>query len=120
MGTNISFIRSWWFNHRLQYNKALLFTALMGFLTQALLQPFKRQDSTITGLIPYMKGSAWCFVIFLILANIAFTMGSVIDLLFNQEDSSSFREQLFLHGYWLSIGILILMIITFLYFTQTL
>ena len=115
MGTGISFIRSWWFNHRLRFNKALLFTGLMGFLTQALVYPFKRPDITINGLVCNMQISATCLVIFLILANIAFTIGSVIDLVFNQEDCSSFREWVFIVGYYFAIVVLIFLMIVFLY-----
>jgi hypothetical protein len=116
MNANIFPIQSWWIRRRLQYNKALVFTGLMGFGIQAAQQCFKFGDKPIIdGLVPEMRISATCFIAFLILANIAFTIGSVINLLAGDKKGLLFREQLFTAGYWFAIVVLILMIIAFIY-----
>jgi len=115
MNAHTLFVISWWFRHRLKYNNALLFTGLIGFLFQAVLHPFKYLDREISiSLLQNIEISGTFFGIFLLLANIAFTAGSVLDLLFNHQDSSSFRTYLFLGGYWFAITVLIVMIFAFL------
>jgi hypothetical protein len=114
-GTTSSILK-WWLHKRLQYNKGLLFTALMGFVVQAMQQPFNTNaKQIIDGLMPEMRLAGTVLIVFLILANIAFTVGSIIDLLFNHKNSQSFREGLFLIGYGFAIVALISCIIAFLY-----
>jgi hypothetical protein len=111
-----SSILKWWFKKRLQYNQDLLFTGLMGFVVQAVQQPFNKNARQICdGLIPGMRLAGAALILFLILANIAFTMGCVIDLLINRKNSQSYREWLFLIGYWFAIAAFLSCIIAFLY-----
>ncbi|MEO6520391.1 MAG: hypothetical protein ABIN91_01830 [Mucilaginibacter sp.] len=111
-----SLILKWWFKKRIQYNRALFFTGLMGFVAQAVQQSFNQNARQISnGLMPEMRVAGAALIAFLILANIAFTAGCVIDLIFNNKKSQSFRERLFLIGYGFAIVALISCIIAFLY-----
>lgn len=113
--TTIS-VSHWWLQKRLHYNKGLLFTGLMGFVTQATVQQ-SFANKLISGVLFDMRISGVCFIVFLILANVAFTLGSILDLLFNHQNSQSFRDWLFFGGCWFAIAVLILFIIAFLFFS---
>jgi hypothetical protein len=116
-GSTLSILK-WWFKKQLKYNQALLFTGLMGFVVQAAQQPFNRNARQISnGLVFDMRSAGMALTVFLILANGAFVAGWVMDMLFNYRNSLSFRERLFLIGYWFAIASLISCIIAFLYLT---
>jgi hypothetical protein len=106
-------VSKWWRNKRLQYNKALLFTGLMGFLVQAALPALK--NGSFTNLFFEMLISGTCYIVMMIVFNVAFTLGCILDFTINHWNSQLYRERLFLVGYWFSVVILILMIVTFLY-----
>lgn len=109
-------VLQWWRKKRLLYNQRMLFTALIGFVVQAVQQPFNKSPSNISDKLMFeMRLSAVCLFIFLILANVAFTAGCILDLIFNSKNSSFFRERLFFFGCWFAIASLILSVITFLY-----
>jgi hypothetical protein len=115
MNANISSILKWWLKKRLRYNLALLFTGLMGFLVQAVQYPLKAySDEFSRGLLLQMRESGIGLIVFLILANVAFTAGWIIDLIFNYRNSPSFRERLFLIGCGFAITSLIIFIVFFL------
>jgi hypothetical protein len=110
-------LSQWWFKKRLVYNKGLLFIGLMGFLLQALLQVFESSRS-INLLLSDMYLSGICLFAFLVLANAAFALGWLLDFLFNNENSQSFRDWLFWIGYGFAVVMLILCIGVFLLFTR--
>lgn len=108
-------ILRWWRYKRLEYNKALLFIGLIGFVAQSIIPAFSTTIVlTNNRLIPDMKLAAGCLTVFLVLANICFTIGWMLDLLINRENSQPFREWLFTVGFWFSVCVLILFIIAFL------
>jgi len=113
-GSTLSVLK-WWFKKRLKYNLGLLFTGLIGFVVQVVQYPFTATNYEIyPGLAYQMRPSAIGLILFLILANAAFTAGWIIDLSFNFKNSLPFRERLFLIGYWFAIACLCILIIAFL------
>jgi len=116
MSDNAVSLSEWWFNKRLQYNKGLLFTGLLGFLVLTLQQTLNSSKNT-EELIQKMQVAGVGLLIFLLLANIAFGLGFVIDYMFNHKNSQSFREWLFFIGYGFAVIILIFCIIFFLMLT---
>lgn len=106
-------LSQWWFNKRLQYNKGLLFTALLGYLALTIDYTLSA-DEHPDDLITLMQISGVALLVFLLLANIAYGAGFVIDYFFNNENSQSFRDRLFLTGYIFAVLALVFCIVLFL------
>ncbi len=113
MSTDTSFIRSWWFSHRLEYNKALLFTWLIGSVIQAVGVVLRSGAGHPGEILNELVLSGMFVILFLILANLAFTIGSIINVILGHKIGLVIRQGLFIAGYWLSIAMLILLMIDF-------
>lgn len=92
-------VNRWWWLKRLAYNKGLLISGAIAFViggfSSALLYP----DIVHFLFIPF--GIA--YTLYLIAANILFTLGWVLDIAFNHNNEDNFRLVIFRCGYWLSI-----------------
>jgi len=103
----------WWFNKRLQYNKGLLISGFIAFLLYCILgdifiEPHEEFEETIF----VMAFQGFFYLIIIGIANIFYTLGSLIDIAFNKSNSQRFRERLFNLGYWFSFSLPILMILS--------
>lgn len=92
-------VNRWWWLKRWDYNLGLLISGLISFLiggfTCAIL---------FNPLIPYIfLLFAVVYTVYVIIANILFTSGWVIDIALNKNNDDNFREIIFKCGYWLSV-----------------
>ncbi len=78
------------------------------FLGPIIIAPHEEFEETIFEMA--FQGIAYLFMI--AIANLIYTSGWIIDLLFNQSNSQLFRERLFVSGYWLSFSLPILLILS--------
>jgi len=104
--------RKWWLKNRLRYNKGLVISGFVAFvlfvvLASIVIAPNEQFEETILAIV--FQGFA--YFIMMCIANLFYTLGWIIDLLFNTSNSQRFRETLFLLGYWFSFALPILFVL---------
>lgn len=109
----LSISKQWWRSKRYKYNKGLIIAGFIAFLLYCILgeiviAPHEEFEETIFEIT--FQGGAYFFM--MILANALYSLGWVIDMLFNKNDNQQFRERLFAFGYWVSFLLPILFILT--------
>lgn len=110
---NIDASKNWWRSNRYNYNKGLLISGFIAFMLYCVLGPIiiaphEEFEETIFEMT--FQGGAYFFM--MVLANIFYSLGWVIDLLFNNSNSQLFRERLFVFGYWFSFALPVLLILS--------
>jgi len=92
-------VNRWWWLKRLEYNKGLLISGAIAFIiggfSSALL--FPRIVHFL--FMPF----AIVYTVYIVIANIAFTLGWIMDIAFNRSNDDNFRLLIFKCGYWLSV-----------------
>lgn len=102
--------RQWWWSKRLKYNLGLIISGFIAFmlyciLGQAIIAP--KEEFEVTLFTIFFQGFG--YLIMICIANVLYTLGWFIDMLFNPANSQRFRENLFRLGYWFSVALLILL-----------
>ncbi|MBS1501663.1 MAG: hypothetical protein JST32_06355 [Bacteroidetes bacterium] len=102
--------KEWWWSKRYSYNKGLIISGFIAFLLYCILGPIiigphEEFEETIFDM--GFQGSAYFVAI--IIANVFYTLGWLIDISFNKNNSTRFRERLFALGYWFSFSLPILL-----------
>jgi len=102
--------KQWWWSQRRRYNKGLIISGLIAFILYRILDyflvgPVENFEETISGVALLGFG----YLIMMIIANLFYTLGWIIDISLNVNDSQIFRERLFTVGYWFSFSLPILM-----------
>ena len=96
----------WWRDRRLNYNKGLVIAGFTAFIAycivgQILIMPHEEFEVTIFTTLFQGIG----YLIMMAIANAFYSLGYVIDYLFNKSNSDSFRKNLYNLGYWFSFGL---------------
>lgn len=105
--------RAWWWKNRAKYNKGLLIAGIVAFILYCFLGPIfiaphaVEFEETIFEMA--FQGIAYLFM--MMIANVFYTLGSLIDIWFNTNNSPRFRERLFALGYWFSVALPSLLIL---------
>ncbi|MDT3403993.1 hypothetical protein [Mucilaginibacter terrae] len=92
-------VNRWWWLKRLEYNKGLLVSGAIAFVIGGFSSVMLYPNVVHFLFIPF--GIA-CTLYF-IAANIAFTLGWVLDIAFNSNNEDNFRLMIYKCGYWLSV-----------------
>lgn len=92
-------VNRWWWLKRLQYNKGLLLSGAITFVIVGLICTV--QPAYIVQYIFPLFGII--YTVYVVIANILFTLGWVLDIAFNRYNDDNFREIIFKLGYWLSV-----------------
>lgn len=104
---------AWWWSQRSKYNRGLIISGfiaflLYNFLGELIIAKYEEFEETIFEMA-FQDG---IYLFFMIMANLFYTLGWIIDSLFNKSNSSHFREKLFALGYWSSFALPILFILS--------
>jgi hypothetical protein len=105
--------QKWWLYHRIKFNKGLLIGGMLAF---ALYTLFSGQIFSIRNAEVVSMGMLYeCigYFIYMVLANIAYTIGWLADILFNHTHSNAFRNIVFTSGYWFAVCLPSTLILTF-------
>jgi hypothetical protein len=110
---NISVSKKWWWSNRCKYNKGLILAGFIAFLLYCILgeiiiAPHEEFEETIFEMA--FQGGAYLFM--MVAANAIYSLGWMIDIVFNKNNSQRFRERLFALGYWFSFSLPILLILS--------
>ncbi len=105
-------IKRWWWSKRAQYNVGLLVAGLLAFVIYCIIAKittlqYDQSEETFFWLIPLTI----VYLMMMFIANVFYTLGSVIDITFNKSNDQQFREQLFALGYWFSFSLPTLLIL---------
>ena len=107
--------RNWWWSQRCPYNKGLLWSGFIAFfiystLGELIIGRYTEYEETIFE----MAFQGGCYMFMMILANLFYSVGWVIDWLFNKNESQQFRDRAFGTIYWFSFSLPILFIFSIL------
>ncbi len=110
---NLSVSKKWWWSKRCKYNKGLIIAGFIAFLLYCILGPIiiaphEEFEETIFEMA--FQGGAYLYM--MVAANAIYSLGWVIDIVFNKSHSQRFRERLFALGYWFSFSLPILLILS--------
>jgi hypothetical protein len=105
--------KDWWLWHRIKYNKGLLIAGFVAFMLYCILGPIiiaphEEFEETIFE----MAFQGFFYFIMICIANLFYTLGWVIDLWFNKNNSLLFRQRLFNLGFWFSVALPNLLILS--------
>jgi len=97
-------IKTWWSAMRWKYNKGLVLAGVLAFVIYAtvasiLLAPYE-PDFEITLFTIVFQGFWYLFM--MLIANLFYNLGPMMDRLFNRDNNQEFRELLYNLGYWFS------------------
>lgn len=98
--------KRWWRAKRYPYNKGLVIAGFTAFLLYCILGPIiiaphEEFEETIFEMV--FQGG--CYFFMMILANIIYSLGWIIDITLNKDNSHRFRAILFNTGYWFSFSL---------------
>lgn len=96
----------WWRSKRIQYNKGLLWAGLVAFALYCVLGPIfiaphEEFEETLVEIIFQGVG----YLIMMGIANLFYTLGWLSDVTVNRRNSQRFRERLFAVGFWFSVAL---------------
>ncbi|MDR3695829.1 hypothetical protein [Mucilaginibacter sp.] len=104
--------RKWWWLKRGKYNKGLILSGFIAFLLYCILGPiFIAPHTEFEETLFEMAFQGIFYGFMMVLANVFYTSGWLIDLLFNKSNSEPFRRRLFALGYWFSFTLPISLIL---------
>jgi hypothetical protein len=99
--------REWWSNKRGKYNLALVVAGVTAFLAYAILgglliAPYDH-NFEVTLFTIFFQGIGYLFM--MLIANLLYNLGHLVDKKFNTDNSQSYRQRLFILGFWFSVGL---------------
>lgn len=99
--------KQWWASRRLKYNKGLVIAGITAFILYAvlgeiLIMPYD-SEFEITLFTIAFQGIGYLFM--MLIANLFYNFGHIVDNMFNKDNSEQFRKRLFNFGYWFSFGL---------------
>ena len=105
--------RKWWLSNRYKYNRGLIIAGFVAFILYCVLGPIiiaphEEFEETIFEMA--FQGVA--YLIMMGIANLIYSLGWLIDVSFNKNDNQLFRVRLFALGYWFSMVLPILLILS--------
>ena len=97
-------VNRWWWLKRFEYNKGLLISGAITFLlTCFTATAFINVDVNYEDVMFFITAFAIIYFIYIIVANLLYTLGWVADVALNKHNEENFREIIFKCGYWLSV-----------------
>jgi hypothetical protein len=105
--------KQWWLHNRYKYNKGLVIAGVIAFLLYCILGPIfiaPHEEFEVTIFEMAFQGMA--YLMMMVIANVFYTLGWIIDISFNKKNSQLFRDRLFALGYWFSFSLPILLILS--------
>jgi hypothetical protein len=104
--TNVT-IKQWWAKKRAKYNAGLIiagFTAFIAYviLSGILIAPFDN-NFEVTLFTIVFQGVGYLFM--MLIANLFYNLGPLIDRHYNKNNTEEFRERLFNFGFRFSVGL---------------
>ena len=101
----IAITKQWWSSKRIKYNKGLLIAGVVAFILYCTLGPIFIAPHAVEfeETIFEMAFQGVAYLVMMVIANVFYTLGSLIDLSLNTNNSQPFRERLFALGYWFSV-----------------
>lgn len=103
----------WWWAQRRRYNKGLLISGFIAFMLYCILGPiFIAPHEEFEETIFEMAFQGCAYLMAMVVANLCYSLGWLVDVLFNKSNSQTFRERLFSIGYWFSFALPIILIIS--------
>lgn len=105
--SNHSERKYWWQKKRRKYNIGLIISGLTAFILYAILgeiliAPYDEQFE-ITLFTIFFQGMGYIFM--MLIANLFYNLGALVDKHYNKENSLTFRTRLFNLGFWFSVGL---------------
>ena len=99
--------KEWWNSRRSKYNLGLVITGISAFILYCILGIFliAPHDLNFEITIFSILFQGIGFLIMILLANICYQFGFIIDKTFNKTNSEKYRERLFNFGYYFSISL---------------
>ncbi|WP_439879766.1 hypothetical protein ACSX1A_11330 [Pontibacter sp. MBLB2868] len=103
--TNALAVREWWESKRAKYNMGLIVAGITAFFSYAILggiliAPYDNSFE-VTLFTTFFQGIG--YLIMMLIANLFYSLGYVVDNNFNEVNSEVFRQRLFNFGFWFSI-----------------
>lgn len=97
----------WWAKKRMKYNIGLIIAGFTAFLTYAILggiliAPYDN-DFEVTLFTMFFQCIGYLFM--MLLANLFYSLGPLIDKHYNKDNREAFRLRLYNLGYWFSVGL---------------
>lgn len=99
--------KHWWQKKRRKYNIGLIISGLTAFILYAvlgeiLIAPYD-EEFEITLFTIFFQGMGYIFM--MLIANLFYNLGALVDNHYNKENSVTFRTRLFNLGFWFSVGL---------------
>jgi hypothetical protein len=114
--------KQWWAEKRIKYNIGLIIAGFTAFIAYAILgglliAPYDK-DFEVTLFALFFQGVGYLFM--MLVANLFYNLGAVVDKHYNKDGSEAFRKRLFNLGFWFSMGLpfLIPALIVVVYFVR--
>jgi hydrogenase-4 membrane subunit HyfE len=97
----IAVTKQWWSFKRIKYNKGLLIAGVVAFILYCILGPIFIAPHAVEfeETIFEMAFQGVAYLIMIVIANVFYTLGSLIDISLNTNNSQRFRNRLFSLGY---------------------
>ncbi len=121
---NSQTINQWWAKKRIRYNTGLIISGFTAFLAYAILGellivPYDK-DFEITLFTMFFQGMA--YLLLMLVANLLYNLGPLIDKRHNKDNSEAFRKRLYKLGFWFSLGLPLLIPVSLVieYFVRSL
>lgn len=99
--------KKWWKDHRRKYNIALVIAGIISFICYVivganLIMPFDGEFE-ITIFTTFFQGVG--YLILILIANVFYNLGYIVDNAFNEGNNEKFRQNVFKIGYWFSVSL---------------
>ena len=105
--------KKWWWDKRCKYNKGLIIAGFIAFMFYCILGPIiitPHEEFEETIFTMFFQGIVYLVIVGV--ANFFYTLGWVVDVLYNRGNNQRFRERLFALGYWFSFAPPILLVLS--------
>jgi hypothetical protein len=114
-------IKNWWSERRWKYNRGLVIAGIVAFFLYAVLGGIliEPHDDTFEVTLFTTAFQGMGYLIMILVANVFYNLGPLLDRLLNKKNSEKFRTNLYNIGFWFSFGLpfLIPVLIIIQYFT---
>lgn len=114
--------KQWWAEKRIKYNTGLIIAGFTAFIAYSILgglliAPYDK-DFEVTLFTMFFQGIG--YLLMMLVANLFYNLGALVDKHYNKDNSEAFRRRLFNLGFWFSMGLpfLIPALIVVVYFVR--
>lgn len=104
--------KRWWWSKRKQYNIGLLVAGFLAFVAYCTIEKITAmRDDESTASFFWLVPLTIVYLMVMCVANVFYTLGWIVDISFNKNNSQLFRERLFAVGYWFSFSLPIALVL---------